>query len=116
MNIIINNCSSPGASFTDNTNNVINENMLIQNDEPNFNLNIFFAMKNCIAHVANCTQRLVKAAPCALKIGMNMKFNETFKITPIAATIFSCFRLPLAVNKVPKIYVIDIDTKLPIKI
>ena len=94
----------------------MNVKILIQNFETNVMLKVCFAIMNCIKHVANCTQRLVKAAPCALKIGMNMKFNETFKITPIAATIFSCFRLPLAVNKVPKIYVIDIDTKLPIKI
>lgn len=76
--------------------------MLIQNDEPNFNLNIFFAMKNCIAHVANCTHKLVKAAPCASKIGMKIKFNVRFMTTPVAATMLSCFRLPLAVNNVPK--------------
>ena len=34
-------------------NNVMNETMLIQNEIPNFKLKILFAIKNCIAHVAN---------------------------------------------------------------
>lgn len=83
--------------------NIMNEKMLIHNFAPNLKLNVCFAMTNCMKHVANCTQRLVNAAPCALKIGMKRKFNETLMMTPIAATIFSCFRLPLAVNSVPKI-------------
>ena len=90
--------------------------MLTQNDAPNFNLKIFFAIKNWIAHVANCTHKLVNAAPCASNIGMKMKFNVRFIITPVAATILSCFRLPFAVNNVPKIYVTEIDTKLPMSI
>ena len=49
-------------------------------------------------------------------IGMKTKFKETLMRTPIAATKLSCLRLPLAVSKVPKMYVIDIDTKLPIRI
>ena len=95
---------------------IMNEKMLIHNLVPNLKLKVFLAMMNCIKHVTNCTQRLVKAAPCALKIGMNMKFNVRLMRTPIAATKFNCFKLPLAVSNVPKIYVIDIDTKLPISI
>ena len=100
----------------DNINNVQNENMLIQNDVPNFSLKIFFAKMNCIKHVANCTHKLVKAAPFASKIGMKIKFNARFITTPVAATMLSCFKLPLAVSNVPKIYVIDIEMKLPINI
>lgn len=100
----------------DNINNVQNENMLIQNDVPNFSLKIFFAKMNCIKHVVNCTHRLVKAAPFASKIGMKIKFNARFITTPVAATMLRCFKLPLAVSNVPKIYVTDIETKLPINI
>ena len=100
----------------DNINNVQNENMLIQNDVPNFSLKIFFARMNCIKHVANCTHRLVKAAPFASKIGMKIKFKTRFITTPVAATILSCFKLPLAVSNVPKIYVIEMEIKLPISI
>lgn len=95
---------------------MMNELILSQNVLPNLRLKILLAMKNCIAHVTNCTQRLVNAAPLASKIGMNIKFKVKFVITPMAATIFNCLRFPLAVNNVPKIYVTDIDTKLPIKI
>ena len=94
----------------------MNENMLIQNDVPSFNPKILFAKKNCIAHVANCTHKLVKAAPSALKIGMNIKFKVRLITTPVAATMLSCLRLPLAVNNVPKMYVTEMDTKLPIRI
>ena len=93
-----------------------NDSMLNQNLNPNFKLKKFFAIKSCIMHVANCTHKLVNAAPLASNIGINIKFNVRFIITPIAATIFNCLRFPLAVNKVPKIYVTDIETKLPIKI
>ena len=69
-------------------------------------------MKNCIVHVANCTHRLVKAAPCASKIGMNIKFNVRFMITPVAATMLSCLRLPFAVNNVPKMYVTEMTLEI----
>ena len=95
---------------------IMNEEMLIHNLLPNLKLKVLFAMINCMKHVANCTQKLVKAAPCALKIGINMKFSVRLIRTPIAATKFNCFKFPLAVSNVPKIYVIDIDTKLPINI
>ena len=95
---------------------VIKDKMLIQNFVPNLNPNVFFAIKNWMKQVENCTQRLVNAAPCALNFGINMKFNATLIITPIAATKFNCLKLPLAVSKVPKMYVIDIETKLPINI
>ena len=84
---------------------IIKESRLNQNLFPNFKSNIFLAMRNCIAQVANWTQRLVNAAPLASNIGINIKFNVRLIITPIAATIFNCFRLPLAVSNVPKIYV-----------
>lgn|SRR5574344_745494 len=90
--------------------------ILHQNFIPRVSLNVFFAMKNCIAQVTNCTQRLVKAAPIAKSLGMKMKFSAMLMTTPTAATIFSCLRFPFAVRSVPKIYVIEIETKLPIKI
>ena len=95
---------------------MMNEERRIHNFAPMFKLKVLLARINCMKHVANCTQRLVNAAPCALKIGMKTKFKETLMRTPIAATKFSCLRLPLAVSKVPKMYVIDIETKLPIRI
>ena len=95
---------------------IMNVMMQNQNFVPNLSPKVFLAMKNCIAHVANCTQRLVNAAPFASKIGMKIKFNVRFIMTPTAATMLSCSKFPLAVNNVPKIYVIEIDTKLPIKI
>ena len=58
----------------------------------------------------------MNAAPFASKSGMKIKLRVRLITTPVAATMFSCFRFPLAVNKVPKMYVIDIDTKLPIRI
>ena len=94
----------------------MNEQVLSQNAAPNFRLKFLLAMKNCIAQVANCTHKLVKAAPCALNAGMNIKFSVRFVTTPIAATILSCLRLPLAVSNVPNMYVIEIDMKLPISI
>ena len=100
----------------DMVNNVIKAKMLIQKDMPNSKLNILFAIKNCMMHVANCTHKLVKAAPFASKMGLNMKLSVRLITTPVAATIFSCFKLPLAVSSVPNIYVIDIETKLPINI
>ena len=96
--------------------NTINDNVLLQNFAPNFMSKIFFAIMYCMRQVVNCTQRLVNAAPLALKIGINKRFSDMFMITPNAATKFSCFKLPLAVNNVPKIYVTEIDTKLPINI
>lgn len=42
-----------------------NTNSLIQNELPKCKLKTFFAMKNWIMQVVNCTQRLVKAAPTA---------------------------------------------------
>ena len=92
------------------------DNMLIHNFIPNFKLKVFLAIINCIRHVTNCTLRLVNAAPWALKIGMKMKLRVMLIITPIIATKLSCFKLPLAVSSVPKMYVIDMDTKLPIRI
>ena len=58
----------------------------------------------------------MNAAPCALNVGMNIKFKVTLMITPMAATKFSCLKLPLAVSNVPKIYVTEMETKLPIRI
>ena len=95
---------------------VINAIMLIQNLNPNLKLKYDFAMKNCITHVTNCTHRLVKAAPCDLNIGMNMKLSVRFIMTPTTATKFNCLRFPFAVKSVPKMYVTDIETKLPIRI
>ena len=74
--------------------NMMNEKMLIQNFTSSRKSNVFLAMMNCMKHVVNCTQRLVKAAPCALNFGMKMKFKIKFVITPIAATKFSCLKLP----------------------
>ena len=82
--------------------NIMNENMLIHNFVPNLKLNVCFAMTNCMKHVANCTHKLVKAAPFASKIGMNIKLSVRLITTPVAATMFSCLRLPLAVSNVPK--------------
>ena len=65
---------------------MMNEKTLIQNFIPNFKLKVLLAMMNCMKHVANCTQRLVYAAPCALKIGINKKFNITLINTPSPAT------------------------------
>ena len=45
-----------------------------------------------------------------------MKFRVKLIITPIAATKFNCFKFPFAVSKVPNMYVIEIETKLPIRI
>ena len=64
---------------------------LIQKEMPNFKLKILFARRNCIVHVANCTHKLVKAAPLASNIGMNIIFNVRLITTPIAATMFNCF-------------------------
>ena len=69
----------------------MNDNTLIQNFIPNFKPKVFFAMRYWIRHVENCTQRLVNAAPCALKTGMNMRFNVILIITPRAATKFLLF-------------------------
>ena len=69
-----------------------------------------------MAQVANCTHKLVMAAPLASKTGMKRKFNVRLMTTPTAATMFNCLRLPFAVSSVPNMYVTDIDTKLPIKI
>ena len=96
--------------------NVKNANRLIQKGNPSCKLNVFFAIKNCITHVENCTHKLVNAAPLASKIGMKMKLSVRFMITPIIATRFNCFKFPFAVSSVPKMYVTDIETKLPIKI
>ena len=65
---------------------MMNEKTLIQNFIPNFKLKVLLAMMNCMKHVANCTQRLVYAAPCALNIGINKKFNITLINTPSPAT------------------------------
>lgn len=43
--------------------NAINDIMLIHSWLPNFKLNVLLAIINWIKQVANCTQRLVKAAP-----------------------------------------------------
>ena len=56
-----------------------------------------------MAQVANCTHKLVMAAPLASKTGMKIKFNVRLMTTPTAATMFNCLRFPFAVNNVPNI-------------
>ena len=48
--------------------------------------------------VKNCVIILAKAAPSDPYEGINEKFNIRFIKTPIRAIVFSCFKLPFAVN------------------
>ncbi|GIR59749.1 MAG: hypothetical protein CM15mP65_23300 [Crocinitomicaceae bacterium] len=52
--------------------------------------------------VNNWVIKLAKAAPSEPYSGISIIFRNKLINTPVKAMIFNCFKLPLAVNNVPK--------------
>lgn len=65
--------------------------------------------------VKNCVTKLEMALPMAIYLGINIKFKARLMQIPVIAIRLSCFKLPLAVNNVPKIYVEATAVKQNIK-
>ena len=68
-------------------------------------LSVFMAMINCSKETIDCVVKLAVAAPRACILGMRIRLISMFTIIPIAAVMFNNFMLPLAVSRVPKMYV-----------
>lgn len=69
----------------------------------NLILNIRIAKAICKMAVNDWVIKAEIAAPRARPMGIKIKFKVKFVTTPANAIIFNCFKLPLAVSKVPKI-------------